>query len=119
MRMVLYLLLLATQVTGAIAFARTAQGHRVAILEAEGAAPLTPTGAGIRAFGSAVAAALMVIGLFTSRWIGWDIGVMIMALFFLMEVRRLKKWRGWTKVAAYITSALVVFECLIDLLTRT
>jgi hypothetical protein len=115
MHLVIYCFILLTQVAGAIAFARAAQGHHVAILQANGAIPLTPSGAWIRAFGSATAVTLMVIGLVTQRWIGWDVGVMVAAGFFLLEVRRLRRWRGFGKMAAYVVSGLVMLFSLIDL----
>jgi uncharacterized membrane protein len=118
MQLLLYCVLLVTQVAATIAFARAAQGHRVVILEAEGALPLTPAGGWVRAFGSATAAALMVIGLASHRWIGWDVGVMVVVVFFFLEVRRLRQWSGLGKIMAYVVSVLVLLFSLIDLITH-
>lgn len=118
MKLMLYCFILATQAVGAIAFARAAQGHRVAILEAQGAASLAPKSLWLRAFGSAATATLMVVGLATQRWIGWDIGVLVMAGFFFLEMRRLRLWKGLSKVLAYALTVVVMLFSVIDLLAR-
>lgn len=119
MKMVIYLFLLLVQATGAVAYVRVAQGHRSVLLEAKGAMRISRSRGLLQASGCAVAAALMVIGLVTQRWIGWDVGVIVMVTFFYLELRRLRAWKGFSKTfTMWVLCPIVLLFSLIDLLTH-